>query len=86
MMRKLVSFLASPGLIEKCLGMPDNYTIIGAEWKFSNNSLLIYVEGPDFPEVKEGDTIVRVKPSVSQSIDENGAHRFVWDWGLEEKK
>ena len=78
MSRRIVSFVVTPHLIEDALGIPKGHTIIGCEWDNYTRQVKLFVEGPDLPEVKEGDACMTVSPTVH--VDPMDKH--LWDWNL----
>lgn len=89
--KRALRFKVSPELLQQALKMPDNCRIYGAEWSFAYNGVLeLYVESEDFPEVKSGEHILEVTPTITSNVErlasDNGIEvkevSRTWDWNL----
>lgn len=68
-------FQLSADLLHQALHMPTDVEIIWiGDWDYMK-TVLVVVEGSDFPEVPEGSEIPLVTPSITEK-------QRIWDWNL----
>lgn len=53
-----------PTILRELLGIPSHVKIVGMEWSFEKNCILVYAEAPELPEVQEGFITPHVKMTV----------------------
>ena len=56
----------TPELIAEMLQLDSE--IYGAEWSFTDNRIILYAHGGSLPEVREGEQIPFVTPSLSDAV------------------
>ena len=55
-------FFVSAELIRSMFKLPDDTTVVGAEWNFPSNAMKIYISSPQIPSVPEGYNPLRLSP------------------------
>lgn len=83
--RNLASFVVSPGIIERALGIPSGHVIYGAEWDFTDEVIRLFVEGPDLPACDYGQSVPSISPILTESLGEGGARVIIWNWNINTK-
>jgi len=65
-------------LLAKALKLPDEWEVDGVEWKFSNDTMLLYVRGEGFPAVLSNNTeCIRISLLVTRN--EEGDISVDWE-------
>ena len=80
--RKVAYFTLDPVFLADALGMPKDHNIVGADWNLLANTVRVYVEGPEMPEVQEGCAISQISPTISCWETENGIVNKRFDWNV----
>lgn len=78
--RNMASFAVTPNIIEDALAFPAGHHIVGATWDFASQTVRLYVEGPDLPEVEPGQIVGSIFPTVTKSINDDGKEKYIWTW------
>ena len=52
--------LATTGLVEDRLKLPDDISIVGAAWDLDSECVILYIKGESLREIAEGEIIPRV--------------------------
>jgi hypothetical protein len=77
MNRHLAILPVSADLLREALRLPDSVRIVNVSLDMNYDCVLLRLEGPDFPEVREGAAISRTNATFRKSDD--GQIEFV-EW------
>jgi hypothetical protein len=79
----MASFTVSPLLLEQALMMPEGHEIVGANWDFAARTVRLFVEGPDLPQIKEGDMVPSITPMVVRyASGDDDRPAYHWSWNI----
>jgi hypothetical protein len=74
--RRVACFDVSNTLLAECLRMSKDAKIVTVEPKFQIDSVRIYVECPELPEVQEGEKIPLINPTITTKME-------TWNWNAD---
>lgn len=77
--RRMACFTVSPPVLESGLQLPEGHHVVGAEWDWASRSLRIYLEGDLMPEVKEGNMVPTIFPTLTSRV-EAGSTLVTWNF------
>ena len=74
---RLARFEMNPSLLGELLNLPAQISVVGVTWITHKRCLELFISGPDFRPVGEGETIPKLFPSLVRDADSNAP---VWRW------
>lgn len=67
--------VVTPELVREAINMPQNHDIVGCEFDAIGRCLRLVIDGPDMPEVAEGEQFPLISAELTRIPE-----RIDWKW------
>ncbi len=78
--RNLAVFAIEMIALKKFMNLPEEIEIVGLDYDMANRRLVVKIEGPGLPVVKEGAIIPAISPTITQQMTPDGFTNIIWDF------